>query len=237
MVGTERETGSIAPTGIEPASPEPMDSEPSVPARLYLVTPPELELQSFPEHLDAALSAGDVAAVLIAGYPQEHDMAPVAEALVPLIQSHGAAALVENHSRIASRCGADGVHVTGSYTDLTGMMERLKPDMIVGAGSVRTRHSAMQAGETGADYVFFGKPHGDIRPEAHHKNLDLAEWWCDIVQVPAVVMAGSAIDSVKEVAATRAEFIALHQACWAHPAGPARAVTEALELILSERVD
>jgi thiamine-phosphate pyrophosphorylase len=109
--------------------------------------------------------------------------------------------------------------------------------MIVGAGSVRTRHSAMQAGETGADYVFFGKPHGDIRPEAHHKNLDLAEWWCDIVQVPAVVMAGSVIDSVKDVAATGAEFIALHQACWAHSSGPARAVTEALELILSERVD
>lgn len=201
------------------------------PARLYLVTPPALDLSAFPASLELALAAGDVAAVLIAGYREEYEMAPVAEALVPLIQSHGAAALVENHPRIAARCGADGVHVSGSYSDLKDMIESLKPRMIVGAGSVKTRHSAMQAGETGADYVFFGKPHGDIRPEAHHKNLDLAQWWCDIVEVPAVVMAGSAIESVADVAATGADFVALHAACWAHPGGPGEAVAKALEMM------
>jgi len=201
------------------------------PARLYLVTPPALDLSTFPASLEAALGGGDVAAVLIAGYREEQDMAPVAEALVPLIQLHGAAALVENHARIAARCGADGVHISGSYSDLTAAIESLHPQMIVGAGSPKTRHSAMQAGETGADYVFFGKPHGDIRPEAHHKNLDLAEWWCHIVEVPAVVMAGSAIESVADVVATGADFVALHSACWAHPAGPGKAVTSALDMI------
>jgi thiamine-phosphate pyrophosphorylase len=201
------------------------------PARLYLVTPPALDLTSFPERLEAALGAGDIAAVLIAGYREEHEMAPVAEALVPLIQSHGAAALVENHARIAARCGADGVHVSMSFSELTAAIESLRPQMIVGAGSPKTRHSAMQAGEAGADYVFFGKPHGDIRPDAHHKNLDLAEWWCHIVEVPAVVMAGSAVESVADVAATGADFIALHAACWAHPGGPGEAVVAALNLI------
>ncbi|HSM43183.1 MAG TPA: thiamine phosphate synthase [Afifellaceae bacterium] len=200
-------------------------------ARLYLVTPGLLDLSAFRARLEEALEAGDVAAVLIADIEEEHEMAAAAEALVPVIQSHGAAALLENHVRIAARTGADGVHVSGGLGDLKNAVERLKPRMIVGAGAVMNRHAAMQAGEAGADYVFFGKPHGDIRPQAHHKNLDLAEWWSEIVEVPAVVMAGSAVESVTDTAATGADFIALHEACWSHPDGPGAAVREALDLI------
>lgn len=200
-------------------------------ARLYLVTPGILDLSAFQMRLEEALEAGDVAAVLIAGIEEEHEMAAVAEALVPVIQSHGAAALLENHVRVAARTGADGVHVSGGLGDLKNAVERLKPRMIVGAGAVMNRHAAMQAGEAGADYVFFGRPHGDIRPQAHHKNLDLAAWWSEIVEVPAVVMAGSAVESVADAAATGADFIALHEACWSHPDGPGAAVREALDLI------
>jgi thiamine-phosphate pyrophosphorylase len=201
------------------------------PARLYLVTPPAPDLAAFPGRLEEALAAGDVAAVLIAGSMEEHEMARTAEALVPLIQAHNAAALLENHPRIAARCDADGVHITGGLAELAEAIESLKPKMIVGAGALKSRHAAMQAGEAGADYVFFGRPHGDIRPEAHHKNLDLAEWWCDIVEIPAVVMAGSAIGSVAAVAATGADFVALHAACWDHPDGPGAAVAAALEMV------
>ncbi len=200
-------------------------------ARLYLVTPGILDLSAFQMRLEEALEAGDVAAVLIAGIEEEHEMAAAAEALVPVIQSHGAAALLENHVRVAARTGADGVHVSGGLGDLKNAVERLKPRMIVGAGAVMNRHAAMQAGEAGADYVFFGRPHGDIRPQAHHKNLDLAAWWSEIVEVPAVVMAGSAVESVADAAATGADFIALHEACWSHPDGPGAAVREALDLI------
>lgn len=207
-------------------------SDPTPPlARLYLVTPPAPDLSTFPGQLELALDAGDVAAVLIAGHSEEHELTPVAETLVPLIQEHGAAALLQDQSRVATRVGADGVHVTGGLSELEDAVKRLKPRMIVGAESTRNRHSAMQAGETGADYVFFGRPQGDIKPEAHRKILDLAAWWCEIVEVPAVVMAGGAIASVAEVAATGADFVALHAACWSHPDGPGAAVREALDLI------
>lgn len=207
----------------------PESAQPS--ARLYLVTPRAPDLSALGARLEQALGAGDIAAVLIAGIPEEHEMMPAAETLVPLIQAHGAAALLENHVRIAARTGADGVHISSGLGDLKNAVERLKPRMIVGAGAVMNRHAAMQAGETGADYVFFGKPHGDIRPQAHHKNLDLAAWWCEIVEVPAVVMAGSAVESVADAAATGADFVALHEACWSHPDGPDAAVREALDLI------
>jgi thiamine-phosphate pyrophosphorylase len=46
-------------------------------------------------------------------------------------------------------------------------------------------------------------------------------------------MAGSAVASVAEVAATGADFVALHAACWSHPNGPDAAVREALDLVSS----
>jgi len=210
-----------------------MAEENRQPARLYLVTPAEFDPASLPSQLEAALGAGDIAAVLIAAGGEEHEMAAIAERLVPLIQDHGAAALIENHTRIAGRTGADGVHVSGGFGELKTVLERFRPQKIVGAGALSGRHAAMQAGEAGADYVFFGKPHGDIRPEPHPKNIALAQWWCALVEVPAVVMAGSAIASVAEAAATGAEFVALHRACWAHPGGPAEGIAMAAEIISS----
>ncbi len=202
-------------------------------ARLYLVTPAAIDLDAFPPLLEAALDAGDIAAVLIAGIEEEHEMAAIAERLVPPIQDRGAAALIENHTRVAGRTGADGVHITGGTGELKAALERFRPQKIVGASALSGRHAAMQAGEAGADYVFFGRPHGDIRPEPHPKNIALAEWWCALTEVPAVVMAGSAIESVADAAATGAEFIALHNACWVHPGGPAEAIAKAADIVSS----
>ena len=57
------------------------------------------------------------------------------------------------------RGGADGVHLPGrDMGPLKRALTALKPERIVGAGDVRSRHDAMQAGETGVDYVMFGEP-------------------------------------------------------------------------------
>ena len=211
-----------------------MTDDPQLPTRLYLVTPPNVDLASFSIELEKALSAADIAAVLIAG--QANDMVPVADVLVPLVQSHGAAALIENNCGVAARTNADGVHVSGSKTELQSAIERFRPQQIVGAGELDNRHAAMQAGECGVDYVFFGRPHGDIRPEPHPKNITLAEWWSSIFEIPAVVMTGQDITSVADAAATGAEFVALQSACWDYDGGPAEAVARAKELASAEQV-
>jgi thiamine-phosphate pyrophosphorylase len=200
-------------------------------AGLYLVTPPTIDLSLFPAMLEAALSVDKVDAVLVAALPAESDMVRAAQALVPIIQSHGAAALIENDGDVANRTKADGVHVTNGIGALRTAIERFRPQRIVGAGGVSDRHSAMQAGEANADYVFFGRPHGDIRPEPHPKNVALAEWWSAIFEIPAVIMAGNDIGSVADAAATGAEFVALQSACWEYEDGPAAAIAHAHQLI------
>jgi thiamine-phosphate pyrophosphorylase len=116
------------------------------------------------------------------------------------------------------------VHIAKGIGDLRIAVESARGKWTVGAGSLYSRHAAMEAGEAGADYVFFGRPHGDTHDAPHPKALELAEWWSEVMQVPAVMMAGRSLDGVVEAAATGAAFVALHEAVWSHPNGPGEAV-------------
>jgi thiamine-phosphate pyrophosphorylase len=199
--------------------------------RLVLVTPPEIDPGGFPAVLEEALAAGEVAAVILASGASEEAAEAAAVALVPVVQRHDAAALVRNFTRVAGRSGADGVHIDTGVADLRSAATSMRPRMIVGAGNLNSRHTAMEAGEADIDYVLFGRIHGDIRPEPHLRALELAAWWAELMLLPAVTMAGNAVDSVAAARDTGVEFIALNRAVWDHPEGPAMAVRQAGDLI------
>lgn len=196
--------------------------------RLFLVTPPGAEAEQFAPRLAEALAGGDVAAVLIASEAGGRDAEATAAALVPIIQAAGAAALVTDDTRLAGRVKADGVQIGSSLENLRQALDSFRKQRIVGAGNLTSRHAAMQAGELEPDYLFFGRPHGDTHDDPHPKALDLAEWWSELAELPAVVMAGRSLDSVGEAAASGAAFVAVHEAIWAHPDGPAEAVRQAV---------
>jgi thiamine-phosphate pyrophosphorylase len=198
--------------------------------RLMLVAP-ATPGDGFAAGLEAALAVGNVAAVLIGCGVSERVAEEIAAPLVPIVQQAGAAAIIADHTRVSGRLKADGVQIFSGLGDLRAAALSFRPKRIVGAGSLYSRHAAMEAGEIDIDYVFFGRPHGDSRPEPHPKALELAEWWSELMQVPAVIMAGAAIDSVAAAAATGAAFVALHDAVWSHAAGPAEAVGRALAIL------
>ncbi|WP_317993883.1 thiamine phosphate synthase [Bartonella gliris] len=132
------------------------------------------------------------------------------------IQKNDAALLVAGDSRIAGRIKADGLHVEGDINTLAYFENQKKEQKIIGFGNLRNRHSAMLAGEAGVDYLLFGKLGADKKPHAHPRNLQLAGWWAEIMEVPAVVQAGSDFASFEEVLKTTCEFIAVEEIIFAH---------------------
>jgi len=114
--------------------------------RFVLVAPEDAEPQGFAPRLAEALEAGDVAAVLIGGRTEAQAEA-FADALVPVAQAHGAAALILDHSRVAGRTRADGLHIEADRGGIADAVGRWKPAGIVGAGGLLTRHAAMEAAE------------------------------------------------------------------------------------------
>ena len=117
--------------------------------------------------LEAALAAGDVAAVLLrladadersADQARQSGRAPSCSAATSRSCSTAA-------PKSSARAGADGAHLTGIEA-FAAALAALKPDRIAGAGGLRSRHDAMLAGEAGADYVMFGEPDRRGRPSA-----------------------------------------------------------------------
>lgn len=200
--------------------------------RLVLVVPAGVDAADQAKALEDALRGGDVASVIVPQYDLDDGAYQKrAEVLVPIIQEAGAAALLAGDSRVAGRVKADGLHIIGGAEALAEAVEKFTPKLIVGGGTADDRHKALEQGECTPDYMFFGKLDGDIKPEAHPKNLALGEWWASMIEIPAIVMGGLDVASVAAVAETGVEFVALRDAVFAHASGPAQAVAEANALL------
>lgn len=203
--------------------------------RLVLVAPDIADAQECAQVVGDALRGGDVASVVLPQYGlDEHAFQKHAEALVPVVQQAGAAALIAGDSRIAGRAKADGLHITGNAQALAEAVEKFTPKLIVGGGNAADRHNALEIGEARPDYIFFGKLDGDIKPEAHPKNLGLGEWWASMVEIPCIVMGGTDPELALAVAETGAEFVALRLAVFGEP-GQAASVVSNVNALLDEK--
>ena len=203
--------------------------------RLVLILPEGEDLSARAAMLEGALKGGDVASVILPQYNlddalfQKH-----AELLVSIVQQAGAAALVAGDTRVAGRVKADGIHVTGGVEELSETIEKFTPQFIVGGGNATDRHKALEIGDAQPDYILFGKIGGDIKPEAHPKNLALGEWWASMIEIPCIVLGGMDPQSALAVAETGAEFVALDKAVFADPA-QAPHVVAAINALLDEK--
>ncbi|MDG4910232.1 MULTISPECIES: thiamine phosphate synthase [unclassified Mesorhizobium] len=196
--------------------------------RIVLIAPPLVA----PEHICTAFDGGDVASLILPENGMD-DAAfqAFAEKIVPIAQAAGVAVIIAGDSRIAGRVHADGIHVEANRQELAETIERLADRMMVGAGGAKTRDEALELGEERPDYMFFGRFGYDNKPEPHHRNLALGEWWAQMIQIPCIVMAGSELASVETVAATGAEFVALSSAVFADGLDPRAAVAAANALL------
>jgi thiamine-phosphate pyrophosphorylase len=200
------------------------------PPRLYLVTPQLADTAAFARDIGAALSAGDIAAVLLRLEPtDERTMINRAKAVASVVQRRDVALLLDGHPELAARAGADGAHLS-SIDALTAALPTLKPDRIAGAGGLHSRHDAMLAGEAGADYVMFGDPdrRGGRPPlDAIEERLS---WWSELFEAPCVGHAAS-LDEVAALRQAKADFVALGDWIWTHAQTPAAAIAAAAGLL------
>jgi thiamine-phosphate pyrophosphorylase len=196
--------------------------------RLYLFTPQLDDTTAFATALDAALDAGDVAAVLLRlSDGDERTLINRVKSIGAVVQRRDVALLLDERPDIVGRAAADGAHLTGIDT-LRGALPTLKPDRIVGVGGLRSRHDAMLAGETDADYVMFGEP--DRRGAAGKAppfpaTVERVEWWAELFQLPCIGYAAAA-DEIRPLAEAGADFVALGEWIWEEP-GAAKTIVAA----------
>jgi thiamine-phosphate pyrophosphorylase len=200
---------------------------PRPPCRLYLITPPEIaDLADFAGRLEAALAAGDVAALQIRFKPAADDAVLAAvEALAPVARAHGVAVILNDRPDLARRSGCDGVHIGQSDASLAEARRVMGPDAMIGVTCHDSRELAMDAAEAGADYVAFGAFFPTTtKAAAHRPDPEILTIWQETVEVPCVAIGGITPANAANLARAGADFVAVSSAVWGHPEGPAAAV-------------
>jgi thiamine-phosphate pyrophosphorylase len=208
----------------------PKPAPPRPAPRLYLATPEVDDPRALAALLPGVLDGIDVAAVLVRLKPGDpRGMTESAKALVPAIQSAGAAALLDGHPELVARAGADGAHLSGTAA-LIEALPSLKPERIAGAGGLATRHDAMVAGEAGTDYVLFGEPDADGRRPAAEAITERLQWWAEVFELPCVGFAANLAEAAA-FAGAGADFVLVGDLIWNDARGARAALVDARDAI------
>jgi len=194
--------------------------------RLYLITPPAIDLKTFPALMAEALDAGDVGAVQLRLKDLEEDaLRRAIDALRPVVQSRGVAFLMNDRPDLAVKHGCDGAHVGQQDTPATVARKILGPDLTLGVTCHDSRDLAMTAGEEGADYVAFGAFFPTTTKDAKYRpSPEILEWWSSMMELPCVAIGGITAGNCPPLVRAGADFLAVVGAVWNHPEGPGAGV-------------
>ena len=203
--------------------------------RLYLITPPQVELEAFAPKLEETLQAGDIASLQIRlkqpdGTPVDDDtIRRVVEVLCPLAQQKNVAVLLNDRPDLARDLGCDGVHIGQNDMGYAQARALLGDRAIVGVTCHASRHLAMIAGDAGADYVAFGAFFDTTTKDATKDRMarpttDILTWWQEVMEPPCVAIGGVTPENGDILAAAGADFLAVSSGVWQHREGPVSAV-------------
>jgi len=182
--------------------------------QIYLITPSDFDLSTYPTTLARCLDATPVACVrLTLGTNEEDKVIRAADALREVTQARDVALVIDTHVQMVERLGLDGVHLSDGARSVLKVRKELGDDAIVGAYCGNSSHDGMTAGELGADYIAFGPTGdsalggGDLAP------LDLFQWWSQMIEVP-VVAEGALTDQLISEFAPFTDFFGIGDEIW-----------------------
>jgi thiamine-phosphate pyrophosphorylase len=195
--------------------------------RLYLVTPPAIDLAVFPGLLASALDGGDVAAVQLRLKDIDDEaLRRAIDVLRPIVQSRNVSFLINDRPDLAVAHGCDGAHV-GQTDTPAAVSRKLLGGLTLGVTCHASRDLAMSAGEEGADYVAFGAFFPtDTKQAPTHPDPEILSWWSALMELPCVAIGGITAANCAPLVRAGADFLAVVGAVWNHPDGPAAGVRE-----------
>ena len=183
----------------------------------YLILPPTLSLDQFPDQLAAMLDAVPVACLRLALASTDPDeIGRAADALRAVAHARDVAIVIADHVRLAERHGLDGVHLTDGARQVRKLRSDLGGDAIIGAYCAASRHDGMTAGETGADYVAFGPIAETGLADTALAEAELFAWWTEMIELPVVAEGGLDIAQVRALADST-DFFAFGDEIWRSP--------------------
>ncbi|MDA5094928.1 thiamine phosphate synthase [Aliiroseovarius sp. KMU-50] len=200
--------------------------------QLYLLTPPEFELSTFPTELARVLDSAEVACLrLTLATTDEDRIMRAADACREVAHARDVPIVIAEHALMVERLGLDGVHLGDGARRMRKTRTELGQDAIIGAFCSDSRHEGMNAGENGADYISFGPVGNSVLGDGSRAEHDLFAWWSEMIEVP-VVAEGALDEEIIRQLSPVTDFFAIGEEIWRSddPVSALSNLTEAMKV-------
>lgn len=182
--------------------------------QITLITPPQFDLETFPDALARVLDSVDIACLRLSLASRDEDhILRAADACRLVSHERDVAIIIENHVLMVERLGLDGVHLTDGARSVRATRKTLGTDAIVGAFCGITRHEGMNAAEAGADYAAFGPIGQNLLGQGETVDFDLFEWWSEVIEVPCIA-EGSLTQALVAKFGPVSDFFGIGEEIW-----------------------
>jgi thiamine-phosphate pyrophosphorylase len=201
--------------------------------KIYLISPPKIELKTFSSRLDATLKIGlvPVFQARLKDY-EESEIKKISLELKKICQANNCLFLLNDFFEIAAEIGADGVHVGADDKSVAEIRKKFPKDFLIGASCYDSRHLAMEAAEAGADYLSFGAFFPSKTKESRGKpKPEILEWCDEMINLPTVAIGGITAENCEALVKAKADFLAVISYVWDSEGEEAAAVKKLYEKI------
>ncbi len=176
--------------------------------QLYLSMPAAFAGE--PSLVEGALAAAGAPSLLVIG----EGPADTLRAIVAAAHRQNATVLTDNPSILANVQGFDGVHLAEKSGTIHLARSAVGEAEIVGADCRLSRHEALTLGESGIDYIAFGRG-----GETLDDLAEMIDWWSALIEIPcAAHIPSNAPESTwRTLTAAGADFLIPGPEIWDDP--------------------
>ena len=202
--------------------------------KLYLISPPNININEFIFSLDDVLNTGLVSCFqLRLKNVKDEDIIESSKALKPICNKYHVPFILNDRLDLVNKVEADGVHLGEDDDSILEARKLLGPKAIIGASCYNSKHLAMKAAEEGADYVAFGAFFATITKDPKTKaDINIIKDWALISNIPCVAIGGINSSNCKELVDAGVDFIAVVGSIWNKNDDPKSAINKFKSIIM-----
>ncbi len=202
-------------------------------AELYLISPPDFDLDEFEKKLRNILTKFKLPVFQLRLKDKtESEVEKYATKLLETCREFNCAFILNDYVDIALKIGANGVHVGSHDQDIAKIRQKSGENFMIGASCYNSRDLALQASLDGANYLSFGAFFPTKTKKVKAKaDISIIKWANEIFDLPISAIGGITADNCSDLVKAKADFICVISYVWGHPKGEEFAVKEILKTL------
>jgi len=206
-------------------------------SKIYLISPPKIELKSFSERLKNALSTGLVPSFQLRLKDcEKKEIVTAAKELRKICHDFNCLFLLNDSLEMALEADADGVHLGVEDGSIRIARQKSPQNFVIGASCYDSRHLAMEAAEQGADYISFGAFFQSKTKKSRGNPSSEILTWCDeVMDLPTIAIGGITDQNCSSLVKANADFLAVISYVWDHVDGEKVALQNLQKAIFKRR--